>query len=183
LKPTKYLYDVSMKPPSSSFLLGIILSVSFASPALAALEMTSDQRTQLMRPCQQITGQNKERCEARQLARWKVQESHKPDTAFETYDGMDMGQARLRNRLQRERATDNKRHWAQTRKTYREQEFTEDHNTATRPFLTEYREQRRLCMLDTLPDRARNRCLDRLENQFRQDQSTTPLPAPKPYQY
>ena len=170
-----------MKPPSSSFLLSIMLSVSFATPALATLEMTSDQRTQLMRPCQQITGQNKERCEARQLARWKLQESHKPDTAYETYDGMDMGQARLRNMLQRERATENKRHWAQTRKTYREQQLTEDLNTVMRPFLNDYREQRLRCMLETLPTRARTRCLDRLENQFRQDQSTTPLPAPKPY--
>ena len=161
---------------------GLLFGLFFSVSAYAAEEIPNDVRVKLMRPCQQITGQNRERCEQRQLESWRLRESHKPDTALETYDGMDFGKARMKNELQRTRATENARHWAQTRRTYREQEFTEDHNTTTRPFLTEYREQRRRCMLDA-PGHRRTRCLDRLENLMRDDMKTTPLPPAKPYAY
>lgn len=162
--------------------LGLFVGLSFSVSAVAAEVIPNDVRMKLMRPCQQIVGQNKERCEQRQLQRWKLQESHNPDTALATYDGMDLGKARMKNALQQTRKTENARLWAQTRRTYREQEFVEDHNTTTRPFLTDYREQRRRCMLD-VPGHRRTRCLDRLENLMRDAMKMTPLPVAKPYAY
>jgi len=161
--------------------LGLFIGLSFSVSTLAAEVIPNDVRVKLMRPCQQIVGQNKERCEQRQLESWRLRESHKPDTALETYDGMDMGKARMKTRLQQERLTENKRYLVQTRRTYREQKLTDDHNTTTRPFLNDYRKQRLKCMTDVTAGHLRTRCLDRIENEMRRNMKTTPLPPAKPY--
>lgn len=143
---------------------------AFAFAATANDGLTGDQRTQLFRSCGSAA--EKVRCEARQLARWKVQAAHKPDTALATYDGMDLGKARLRTNEQQERLKTNKKEIEATRKTYSQLEWTDDANTRRRDFLNELRLRRLSCMRDAKPGAHRRQCLDALGNEMREKMKT-----------
>ncbi|MBI3331630.1 hypothetical protein HYZ99_01580 [Candidatus Peregrinibacteria bacterium] len=154
-----------MKNFISFFLTSLLLGTPAFAFAVSYENLSADQKRQLYRSCG--TAADKPRCEARQLARLKAQAAHNPTGAEALYDKMDLGKARLRNRLQRERATDNKRRIETTRRTYRQLQSTDDHNTRRRDFLNELRLGRLACMTETKPGNARRQCLDRLQNEIR----------------
>jgi hypothetical protein len=135
--------------------------------------LTPGQQQELLRVCEREDTKDYERCKLRQLARTKVTGGKsKPTGAYDLYDQQDWSQGRMRDRLQTQRTLDNRRRAAE-RKTYKEFTPAEDHNTARRSYLNDFKVEQLRCMTEVPHGRPRNICLDTLRNKIRKEMRAT----------
>jgi len=147
-------------------LLSATSLLSMLTPVVASaavLQPTGTERDQLLKVCANITDlQERPRCEARQIARWRLGQAKQVQlglNAQSVYDDIDLGNGRIR-RLTNENRRKLFGEEASQRKTYAEFEGTDDVNTNRLSYVNELRLERLRCHKDVPHGRARSLCLE-----------------------
>lgn len=133
----------------------------------APTELSESQKEVLFRSCKGVEPSQLERCKARQLARSAAAESRKnPEGAYDAYEAMDLGQGRMRKRLQENKLKLSKER-AATMKSFGEDPIQQTTSLQPRDYVDFIRKERLACMLKPA-GRQRALCLDALGNTARQ---------------
>jgi hypothetical protein len=131
------------------------------------------EKQELLKVCDREDSKDYERCKLRQLARTKVVGGKsKPLGAYDLYEKQDWSMGRLRDRLQAEMRSANQARVAK-RRTYRQFEPIDNHNTQSRPYINEFKTEELRCMTEVPHGRPRNLCLDALRNKVRKEMRST----------
>ncbi|MBM3231572.1 hypothetical protein FJZ28_04600 [Candidatus Peregrinibacteria bacterium] len=129
-------------------------------------KLTEGQQSVLFRVCESVEPEEVERCRARQLKKHVTGTSRKnAQDAFDTYEAMDLGQGKMRNRLKENRLKA-ARERASGMKSFGEDPTQQTSGLQPRPYVDLIRTQRLECMLKP-PGRQRSLCLDELGNDAR----------------
>lgn len=148
-----------------SALLGSAFLLS-AVPAFAERDIIppDDVMQTIKRTCRRFSEQDNIRCESREKQKWwqSLRLTRTPRKAYDLYDGMDLGQGHLRQRLQEERRQEFRR-GVQDRTTYRQMKPVQNVNTERRPYLNDLKQARLECQLKP-PGRQRSMCMDEVGN-------------------
>lgn len=142
-------------------LIGTVATVALLAPSVSfAAEPTQAEKNELFRVCNSSNAREVQRCEARQLSRWKrgLASNRLGRNAVQTYTDIDFNFSQSRKTAQNrllERV--NKR--LSSRLTYTEQAVSQDINTERLSYINVLRKERLRCMKDVPHGRPRSMCL------------------------